>query len=465
MQIGIDFGTTNTVAAIIGPDGKPVVLPLDPETPESGTLRTLLYVERDGLIHIGSEAMRLHRDQNVGRIPRFAKAWVGVIDIEMGDAVVKGYEIKGGAMSVEVFADVDADAPGRLLHSLKSPLATEYAGTKVFDHDYTLEELIAEFLVRVRERIETLTGNSVREAVFGRPVVFAGAHLDADNQRAQERLGHAAELAGFTRVVFEQEPIAAGLAFGASRALAQDALAQDAQDARALVFDFGGGTLDIAVLQMSVDGSQQVLATGGVAIAGDHFDQTLFRRAILPWLGERVKWGPQRLDMPTHLMDALGDWQDVVTLCNAPTLAHLRQIHADCTSPIRILALEDFIFKGYAFDLYSRIEQCKRELSAQRFAVTAFDKEAISIWQPVTRGQFEAYIARDGRAIRDMVQETIDRAGLSVDQIDYVIRTGGSSSIPYFVDMLSQMFGKARLTESDLFTSVASGLAVRASQL
>ena len=64
-----------------------------------------------------------------------------------------------------------------------------------------------------------------------------------------------------------------------------------------------------------------------------------------------------------------------------------------------------------------------------------------------------------------MVQETIDRAGLSVDQIDYVIRTGGSSSIPYFVDMLSQMFGKARLTESDLFTSVASGLAVRASQL
>ena len=91
MQIGIDFGTTNTVAAIIGPDGKPVVLPLDPEAPESGTLRTLLYVERDGLIHIGSEAMRLHRDQNVGRIPRFAKAWVGVIDIEMGDAVVKGF--------------------------------------------------------------------------------------------------------------------------------------------------------------------------------------------------------------------------------------------------------------------------------------------------------------------------------------------------------------------------------------
>jgi hypothetical chaperone protein len=456
MQIGIDFGTTNTVVAIMGADGKPVVLPLDPETPETGTLRTLLYVERDGLIHTGSEAVRLHREQNVGRIPRFAKAWVGVIDIELGDAVVKGYEIKGGAMSVEVFADVEADAPGRLLHSLKSLLATEYAGTKIFDREYTLEELIAEFLVRVRERVETLTGNSAREAVFGRPVVFAGAKKDADNQRAQERLGRAAELAGFTHVAFEQEPIAASLAFGVRQMLAHDA--------HALVFDFGGGTLDIAVLRMGVDRWQQVLATGGVAIAGDHFDQTVFRRAILPWLGEGVKWGPQRLAMPTHLMEALGDWQDVLALCNAPTLAFLRQMQADCTRPIRILALEDFLFKGYAFDLYARVEQCKVELSSQRFAVIGFDEEAISIWQPVTRGQFEAYIARDGRTIRDMIQETLDRAGLSAGQIDYVIRTGGSSSIPYFVEMLSGMFGKAHLTESDLFTSVASGLAVRASQ-
>ncbi len=468
MQIGIDFGTTNTVVAMIGNDGAPVVLPLDPAAPESGTLRTLLYVERDGMIHIGSEAVELHREQNVGRLPRFAKAWVGVIDIELGDAVVKGYEIKGGAMSVEVFADVDADAPGRLMHSLKGPLATEYTGTKIFDREYTLEELIAEFLVRVRKRIQDLTGNEACEAVFGRPVVFAGARHDADNVRAQERLRHAAEIAGFTRVAFEQEPIAAGLAFGASQApwATADSVAHSYADgAHAMVFDFGGGTLDIAVLRMYADGSQAVLATGGVAIAGDHFDQLIFRRAILPWLGERVKWGPQRLDMPTHLLDALGDWQDVLSLCNAPTLAFLRQVQAECTSPIRILALEDFIFKGYAFDLYSRVEQCKRELSDRRFALTGFDKEAISIWQPVTRRQFESYIARDGRDIKEMVLDTVARAGLSAEQIDFVIRTGGSSSIPYFVDMLGGMFSRAHLTESDLFTSVASGLALRAAQL
>ncbi|HEY3289243.1 MAG TPA: Hsp70 family protein, partial [Anaerolineae bacterium] len=311
MRVGIDFGTTNTVAAIIGNDGMPTVLPLDPESPDMGTLRTLLYVDRDGFIHTGSEAIRLHHDQNVGRIPRFAKAWVGVIDIELGDAVVKGYEIKGGPMSIEVFADVDADAPGRLLHSLKSPLASEYTGTKIFGHDYSLEQLIAEFLSRVRERVESLTGNAISEAVFGRPVMFAGAKGDVDNARAQDRLLHAAELAGFRHLAFELEPIAAGLAFGASH--------NRERSTYALVFDFGGGTLDIAVLKVGQDGAQTVLATGGVDIAGDHFDQTIFKRAILPWIGDGVKWGPQRLDMPAHLLDALGDWQDVVAFCNSPT--------------------------------------------------------------------------------------------------------------------------------------------------
>lgn len=457
MHLGIDFGTTNTVAATIGPDGAPLVLPLDPDGAGLSTLRTLLYVERDGEIHTGGAAVRLQRAQNVGRLPRFAKAWVGVIDIELGDAVVKGYSIPGGAMSVEVFADVDADAPGRLLHSLKGPLATEYSGTRLFDREYTLEQLIAEFLKRVRLRVEQLTGREVQDAVFGRPVHFAGATTIADSDRARQRLQRAAELAGFTRVVFEQEPIAAGLAFGVQHSMPPGS--------HALVFDFGGGTLDIAVLRVQPGGDQQVLATGGVGIAGDHFDQAIFRRALLPWLGEGVLWGPQKLPLPSHLLDALGDWQDVVALCNAPTLAFLRQVQSDCSSPIRIFALEDFIFRGYAFDLYERIEQCKVSLSTDRFGIVSFDEEALSIWQPLTRRQFESYIASDRRRIHETTVQTLADAGLEPGQIDYVIRTGGSSSIPYFIDMLSGMFGQEKIVESDLFTSVASGLAVRASQL
>ena len=461
MHLGLDFGTTNTVAAIIDADGKPQVLPLDVSAPESGTvsgtLRTLLYVERDGTIHCGAEAVRLHRAQNVGRMPRFAKAWVGVIDIEMGDAVVKGYSIPGGLMSVEVFADVDADAPGRLMHSLKGPLATEYPGTKLFGHEYSLEELIAEFLVRVRERVKALTGQEPMAATLGRPVNFAGAKEETDSVRAEQRLRKAAELAGFKEITFELEPIAAGLAFGVQRELRRGS--------RALVFDFGGGTLDVAVLGVESDGTQRVLATGGVGIAGDHFDQAIFRRAILPWLGASVRWGPQHLEMPGHLLGALGDWQDVVTLWNPSTLAFLRQVQSNCTHPLRVLALEDFVFKGYAFDLYEQVEQSKVALSDERFAVVNFDAEAISIWQPLTRPQFESYIAQDGRVIHEMIVQTLDRAGVQAREIDYVIRTGGSSSIPYFVEMLGAMFGREKVVESDRFTSVASGLAVRAAQL
>jgi hypothetical chaperone protein len=460
MWLGIDFGTTNTVAAVCDPGGTPAprVLALDPLLPDGRTLRTLLYVERDGSIHVGAEAVQLHRAQNVGRMPRFAKTWVGVIDIELGESiVVKGYEIRGGPMAVEVYTDVDADAPGRLLHSLKSPLATDYPGTRLFGRDYSLEELIAEFLARVRARVQMLTGREVEGAVFGRPVHFAGAHADADSERAEARLRQAAALAGFREVAFELEPIAAGLAYGAGQGLPAGN--------HALVFDFGGGTLDIAVLRAERDGAQRVLATGGVDIAGDHFDQTIFHRAILPWLGQGVRWGAQRLEMPTHLLDALGDWQDVVALCNAQTLAFIRQAQADCTQPLRLLALEDFIFKGYAFDLYERVEQTKVALSAQRFEAVGFDAEAISIWQPLTRPQFESFIAQEGRVIRDVVAQTLSAAGLTAGQVDAVIRTGGSSSIPYFVEMLGAMFGRDKVRESERFTSVASGLAVRAAQM
>jgi hypothetical chaperone protein len=463
MWLGIDFGTTNTVAAMVGEDGRPQVLSLDEaadsaDAQGAGTLRTLLYVERDGTFHIGGEAVKLHRAQNVGRMPRFAKTWVGVIDIEMGESiVVKGYEIRGGPMAVEVYTDVDADAPGRLLHSLKGPLATDYPGTKLFNREYSLEELIAEFLTRVRTRVEALTGREAHGAVFGRPVNFAGSQQEADNTRAEARLRRAAELAGFREVVFEMEPIAAGLAFGAQQPMAPGS--------HALVFDFGGGTLDIAVLRVEGDGAQRVLATGGVGIAGDHFDQAIFRHAILKWLGEGVRWGRQRLEMPSHLLDSLGDWQEVMALWNAETLSFLRQAQLDCDRPIRLLALEDFIFKGYAFDVYERVEQSKVALSSQRFTVMEFDAEAISVWQPLTRPQFESYIARDGRAIREVVGETLARAGVRPEQVDYVIRTGGSSSIPYFVEMLAGMFGREKVVEWNRFTSVASGLAVRAGQV
>jgi hypothetical chaperone protein len=456
MYLGIDFGTTNTVAAVIE-DDFPIVLPLDEHAPDAKTLRTMLYIERDGAIRIGSDAIQTYRRQNVGRTPRFSKQWVGEIEVEIGEFGVKGYDVGAGRTAiVDVFNDVDADAPGRLMHALKGPLATDYAGTRLFGKDFTLEALIAEFLARLREHIARFTGRTVQRAVFGRPVHFANAQSDEDDLRAQARLEQAARLAGFEEITFEMEPVGAGLSFALRGELREGN--------HALVFDFGGGTLDVAVLRIEREG-QRVLAISGIGVGGDSFDQIIFKRALLPWFGSNVRWGPQRMPLPTHIFDALGDWQDIPALCNPATLKFIREAQADCSEPLRLFALEDLISKGYAYALYERVERAKVELTSQRFSVIGCDLGAASVWQPLTRVQFESFIARERRVIVSVVADALQRAAVQVQQVACVVRTGGSSSIPCFVEMLGEMFGREKVVEQDLFTGVAAGLAIKAKQL
>lgn len=450
MFLGIDFGTTNTVAAMMDSAGVRV-LPLEGE---SATLRTMLYIEREGAIHAGVEAIRLYREQNVGRVPRYSKQWVGEIEIEIGELNVKGYDVGASVTAiVDAFADVDADAPGRLIHSLKGPLATPYKGTRLFGKDYSLEGLIAEFLTRLRSRIRELTGHEPRNAVFGRPVHFANATSREADDLAQARLLEAAQMAGFERVIFEAEPVGAALAFGAQ--------ATDAQ--HVLVFDFGGGTLDVAVVRFVGD-AHEVLSTGGVGIGGDAFDQIIFKKALLPWFGSETTWGDGHA-LPAHLLDALGDWQDIPQLATAGTLRFIREAQHSSSDPLRLLALEDLISKGYAYDVYEQVEQAKLALSAQRFAVIEYVGGAVSLWQPLSRAQFERFIAREQRMIVQVIDDTLARAGISAHQIDRVVRTGGSSSIPVFIDLLAERFGREKIIAQSLFTSVASGLAVKAAQL
>jgi hypothetical chaperone protein len=455
MFLGIDFGTTNTVAAVM--DGAGVrVLPLDED---ASTLRTMLYIEREGAIRAGAEAIRTYRAQNVGRVPRLSRQWVGEIEILIGELNVKGYDVGGSVTAiVDAFADVDADAPGRLIHALKGPLATPYTGTRLFGKDYTLEALIAEFLAQLRSRIAAQMGRAPRNAVFGRPVHFAHAATREADDRAQARLLQAAQMAGFERVIFEAEPVGAALAFGAPSTSSGSGGEQ-----HVLVFDFGGGTLDVAVVRFAGD-AHDVLATGGIGIGGDAFDQIIFRKALLPWFGSESTWGNGHA-LPAHLMEALGDWQDIPQLATAGTLRFIREAQHTSSDPLRLLALEDLISKGYAYDVYAQVEQAKVALSARRFAVIDYFSGAVSLWQPISRAQFESFIARERRMIAQVIDDTLQRAGVEASQIDRVVRTGGSSSIPVFVDLLGDRFGREKIVAQSLFTGVASGLAVKAAQL
>ena len=84
----------------------------------------------------------------------------------------------------------------------------------------------------------------------------------------------------------------------------------------------------------------------------------MVRRALSPWFGQQVRWGPQRLPLPAHVLGALGDWQDIQSLATPPTLAFLAQAQRDCNDPMRLFALEDLIAKGYAYGFDGNILAC-----------------------------------------------------------------------------------------------------------
>ncbi|HUX75575.1 MAG TPA: Hsp70 family protein, partial [Anaerolineae bacterium] len=211
MRIGLDFDTTNSGAAAF--DGRRVRLfPLDLTSPDPAVIRSTLYVTRDQQVFIGREAIDAYYRQNVGRPSRMVRQYVGEIETTFGEVgSVKGYPVRLPTVVREVYVLVDELTPGRLLHSLKSALASGYEGTTIFRRYYALEELIAIYLREVRQRVEVETGQAVDGVVLGRPVSFVGSDGEAQDRRAQNRLRRAAEMAGFRDVAFELEPVAAAL--------------------------------------------------------------------------------------------------------------------------------------------------------------------------------------------------------------------------------------------------------------
>ena len=444
MYIGIDFGTTNSGAAYF--DGTQVhLVPIDPASIDPVVMRSVLYITRDHEVHLGKEAIDAYYRQNVGRPSKMVRQWVG--EVEMTFAEV-------GTFVRDVYVMVDELTPGRLLRSLKSELATGYEGTTIFGHHYRLEELIALFLRRLRERVERETGTSVQGVVLGRPVNFAGSAGTEGNERAVARLRDAAHQAGFRQVAFELEPVAAALHYSS--------LVHEPQNV--VIFDFGGGTLDITVMRIGQPGAEHVYTTGGVAIAGDVFDRRLVGGLLLEHFGRGSTWGTDQARFPDVYTDALLNWQTLIELNRPETLHFLRWAQLTGSHPARVRALESLLVNSYAVRMFDQVESAKVALSSERFALIELTGEDLHIWQPVTRAEFEHLISEDVERIERCLLDTLARSGLDPDQVDAVVRTGGSAQIPRFVELLGTVFGRDRVILSSVFSGVTAGLAIRAAQ-
>jgi hypothetical chaperone protein len=347
----------------------------------------------------------------------------------------------------DIYVYVDELKPGRLLQYLKTALRKEgYTGTQIFERFYTVGDLAKTYLSLLKQRAEDMLGEPIHAATLGRPVKFSES--SEQDKKAEETLRQAAYEAGFKEVNFELEPIAAALYYEQTITQPQNVL----------IFDFGGGTLDIAIMRLG-NKNRQVYASGGVDIAGSDFDRTIIEKRMLPHFGYgQVKHNPEILEM----IHAIPDWMALPEL-GTPVNRNIleKAIHANI-APVRLKALEGLIYNDLAFTFYNRVEAGKIALSKEGATVISLEDKDIALWDLYTRHQFESDIRHYLVDVEKILLDTIAKSGLDPGSIDAVVKTGGSSNIPLFTKMLARIFGKEKVKESNSFSSVVAGLAIKA---
>ena len=437
VKVGIDFGTSNSGVAVYR-DGKVSLLPIDRQNVQPEVVKSVLYITREYRPFIGQEAIAQYYRNNINRQRRYVRQWAGEIDFVGGELEYVR----------DVYAYVDELKPGRLMQYLKTALRKDgYKGTRIFERFYTVGELVQTYLSLLRQRAEELLGEPIEAATFGRPVRFS-ASPERDRQ-AEETLRSAAQAAGFKQVDFELEPVAAALDYEQSLSAPQNVV----------IFDFGGGTLDIAVMRLGDPHGRQVYASGGVDIAGSDFDRAIIEKRMLSHFGlGRVSHQPEILE----LIHSVPDWMALPELATPQNRSILDKAIRAGLAPVRLKALQDLIYNDLAFTFYNRVEAAKIALSSEGATVISLDDSQVALWELYTRTQFESDIREYLAQVERVVLETLAAAGLEPGAVDAVVKTGGSSNIPLFTGMLARLFGPDKVKSSNAFSSVVAGLAIKA---
>jgi hypothetical chaperone protein len=441
MRVGLDFGTTNSSAAIY--DGSRVrLLPLDPVNSSPSVMRSTLFITRDGIPSIGREAINRYTEGNVGREIEYQWRYIGETEVTLADV---------GTVMQALYAVVDANTPGRLFQSLKSHLRdSSFIGTDVFGTRYTIETLIGVVLQIILRRIEAELGQKVTEFVVGRPVHYSTD--PATDELAIQRMAQACEAGGLPPFRFMPEPTAAALSY-ASGARGEQHI---------LVFDFGGGTLDVTVMRLDGKGGREVLATDGVPIGGDLMDRRLVMGKVLQHFGAGATLGPRRLAFPAIILEHLSEWQSIVDLTQPRYQKIIEEAIQTGNKPRELQQLRVLVRENYGLPLYEEIERAKVRLSESRSTTISMHVPGIDMDETVERWDFDRLVGPDVRAVAACVDRAVEASGLKHSDINVVLRTGGSSRIPVYVRMLTEKFGENKLQEMDVFTGVASGLAIAA---
>ena len=415
--MGVDFGTTNSAAAVADESGAAHLVPFPSAAGPRPTFPSVLYFER--------------RSHSVA-----------------------------GAAAIEHY--LAAETKGRFIQSLKAYLADQtFEGTGIGSQHYTLEKLIALIAKHMSDQLGFASWPKPRRIVLGRPVHFslpAEPELDAF---AAGRLMAAIKLAGFDEIVFEYEPVAAAYAYEAR--LQRDELI--------LIGDFGGGTSDFTIISVGPGvrargrRPSDIVGTDGVPVAGDAFDKGIIRNLVAPRLGRGGEYlsPPNKfLPIPSWPYERLERWHYLSFLRTPQTLEMLERIKRTASTPERLEAFLLLIKLELGYQLHEAVVRTKFELSSATESEFSFHSGPVAIRKKVTRADFEKWIAAELEAMAGCVDRLMAASGLAFGQIDRVFLTGGSSFVPAVRQIFIDRFGEGKVTGGEELTSVATGLALRA---
>jgi molecular chaperone DnaK len=351
--IGIDLGTTNSCVAVME-GNEPVVIPNSEGRRTTPSVVAFLD-DGKGERKVGDPAKRqaiTNPKNTISSIKRFmGKKYEDVT----GEMKMVSYQVERGN--------------------------NDTVRVRIGDRLYTPQELSAMILQKMKSTAEDYLGTTVSEAVVTVPAYFN----DAERQATKE----AGQIAGLDVKRIINEPTAAALAYGMDK---------KNKDMKIAVYDLGGGTFDISILELG-DGVFEVKSTNGdVHLGGDDFDQR-----IMNWLADEFK-KDENVDLRKDPM----------------ALQRLKEAS----------------------------EKAKIELSSSMETeinlpyVTSIDGVPKHLVKKLSRAKFEQLVDDLVRRTLEPCRKAVDDAGVSVGQIDEVILVGGSTRIPRIQEEVEKFFGK-----------------------
>jgi len=372
--VGIDLGTTNSVIAVMEGDEVTVIVNQEGKR----TTPSVVAYRKDGEILIGEIAKRQ-----------------AVLSPERTFYSVKRIIGK----TYDEAKDVIKDLPyGKLIKEKNNQCVVELDGKTLY-----IQEISAHVLRKLKKAAEDYLGVPVTDAVITVPAYFNDAQRKATKE--------AGEMAGLNVIRIINEPTAASLAYGVDK---------DVKQGKIAVFDLGGGTFDISILEVS-DGVFEVLATAGdTNLGGDNFDEKIINRIVETIQNE-------------HAYDVRNDARAMQRIKEAAEVAKI--------------------------ELSS---QSQTEISLPYLFIKP-DGNVVDVTITITRTEFEAMCEDLYERIRIACRKAIEAANIS--GVDAVVLVGGSTRMPKIRELAREIFGKEPLSNINPDEAVAIGAAIQAAVL